>query len=137
VLEIGTGSGYLTALLAKRAQRVISLEINMQLAGQARANLQQANINNAEIRVADGSEGAKADGPFDAIVLGGSVSEVPSTLLEQLKVGGRLIAIVGDDPILSATLFTRTSETQWSQKSLWEGYAARLQGFAEPSRFHF
>lgn len=137
VLEIGTGSGYLTALLAKRAQRVISLEMDMTIAGQATTNLQRAGITNAEVRVADGSEGAKADGPFDAIVLGGAVSEVPSALLEQLKVGGRLIALVGDDLILNATLFTRTSDSDWSSKKLWEGSAQKLQGFPQPSRFHF
>jgi len=137
VLEIGTGSGYLTALLAARAQRVISLERHAELASQARSNLQRAGVTNAEVRVADGSAGAASDGPFDAIVLGGSVSEVPQALLQQLKVKGRLIAIVGQDPVMSATLFTRTGEATWETHTLWDSLAPRLQGFAEPSRFHF
>ncbi|MFY8179662.1 MAG: protein-L-isoaspartate O-methyltransferase family protein, partial [Limnohabitans sp.] len=137
VLEIGTGSGYLAALLAARAQRVISLEVNPELASQARNNLQRAGVTHVDVRVADGSQGAASDGPFDAIVLGGSVAEVPQALLQQLSLQGRLIAIVGQDPIMSATLFTRTGEATWDTQSLWDTYAPRLQGFAEPSRFHF
>jgi protein-L-isoaspartate(D-aspartate) O-methyltransferase len=137
VLDIGTGSGYLAALLAARAERVISLEINPELAQQARQNLQRAGVTNVDVRVADGSQGAAADGPFDAIVLGGSVAEVPKALLEQLKLQGRLIAIVGTEPIMTATLFTRTGEASWTTQALWDTQAPRLQGFAEPSRFHF
>ena len=105
VLEIGTGSGYMTALLAGRAQRVVSLEINPELASNARNNLQRAGITNADVRVADGSTGASGDAPFDAIVLGGSVTEVPQALLQQLKVGGHLLAIVGQDHVMVATLY--------------------------------
>ena len=137
VLEIGTGSGYLTALLADRSQHVVSLEINPQLHGNAHANLQRAGIHNVDVRLADGSAGAVADGPFDAIVLGGSVHEVPPALLQQLKIGGRLIAIVGEEPVMQATLYTRTSESAWDHRELWDTTAPRLMGFPEPSRFHF
>ena len=137
VLEVGTGSGYLTALLAGRAQRVISLEVNPELAATARANLQRAGVTNADVRVADGSQGAAGDAPFDAIVLGGSVAEVPQALLQQLKIGGHLIAIVGTDPVMCTTLLTRTSDANWHSKALWDTTAPRLQGFAEPTRFHF
>ncbi len=137
VLEIGTGSGYLAALLAGRAQRVVSLEINPELASTARSNLQRAGITNVDVRVADGSTGASGDAPFDAIVLGGSVAEVPQALLQQLKVGGHLIAIVGQDPIMVATLYTRTADASWNSKALWDTSAPRLQGFTEPTRFNF
>ncbi len=137
VLEIGTGSGYLAALLAGRAQRVVSLEINPELASNARNNLQRAGITNVDVRVADGSQGAAGDAPFDAIVLGGSVAEVPQSLLKQLKVGGHLIAIVGEGHVMAATLFTRTAEVAWDAKALWDHTAPRLQGFTEPSRFKF
>jgi protein-L-isoaspartate(D-aspartate) O-methyltransferase len=137
VLEIGTGSGYLTALLADRSQHVVSLEINPQLHGNARANLQRAGIHNVDVRLADGSAGAAEDGPFDAIVLGGSVHEVPPALLQQLKIGGRLIAIVGEEPVMQATLYTRSSESAWDHRELWDTSAPRLMGFPEPSRFHF
>ncbi len=136
VLEIGAGSGYLTALLAKRCQRVIALEAVPELAAQAKHNLSQAGIGNAEVRVGDGSR-AVPEGPFDAIVLGGSVSDVPQALLDQLKVGGRLMAIVGQEPVMQATLTTRTGTDQWSSRALWDTVAPRLSGFAEPSRFKF
>ena len=137
VLEIGTGSGYMAALLAGRAQRVVSLEINPELASNARNNLQRAGITNVDVRVADGSNGASGDAPFDAIVLGGSVAEVPQALLQQLAIGGRLLAIVGHDHVMAATLFTRTAEAAWDSKALWDHTAPRLQGFAEPTRFKF
>jgi protein-L-isoaspartate(D-aspartate) O-methyltransferase len=137
VLEIGTGSGYLAALLAGRAQRVVSLEINPELSSNARNNLQRAGITNVDVRVADGSQGAAGDAPFDAIVLGGSVAEVPQSLLQQLNVGGHLIAILGEGHAMTATLFTRTADAAWDTKSLWDHTAPRLQGFTEPSRFKF
>jgi protein-L-isoaspartate(D-aspartate) O-methyltransferase len=137
VLEIGTGSGYLTALLADRSHHVLSLEINPELHTHARANLQRAGITNVDLRLADGSAGAADAGPFDAIVLGGSVHEVPQELLQQLKVDGRLIAIVGEEPVMQATLFTRTGVSAWDQRVLWDTIAPRLLGFTEPSRFHF
>jgi protein-L-isoaspartate(D-aspartate) O-methyltransferase len=137
VLEIGTGSGYLTALLADRSHHVLSLEINPELHALARANLQDAGVSNVELRLVDGSAGAADAGPFDAIVLGGSVHEVPAAILQQLHVGGRLIAIVGQDPVMQATLYTRTSATAWDHRELWDTTAPRLLGFTEPSRFHF
>jgi protein-L-isoaspartate(D-aspartate) O-methyltransferase len=137
VLEIGTGNGYLTALLADRAHHVVSLEINPQLHANAQENLQRAGVFNAELRLGDGSIGASDAGPFDAIVLGGSVYEVPQNLLDQLKVGGRLIAIVGEEPVMRATLLTRMSASAWDGRELWDTAAPRLLGFTQPSRFHF
>jgi protein-L-isoaspartate(D-aspartate) O-methyltransferase len=100
VLEVGAGSGYMAALLAHRAQRVVSVEIEPELARMARANLQKAGIHNVEVLELDAAKGVKGDGPFDVIVLSGSVAEVPQVLLAQLKVGGRLIGIVGDEPAM-------------------------------------
>jgi len=137
VLEIGTGSGYLTALLADRSHHVVSLEINSELHAKACANLQSAGISNVDLRMADGYAGASDAGPFDAIVLGGSVYEVPQVLLDQLKVGGRLIAIVGEEPVMQATLHIRTSASAWDHKALWDTTAPRLLGFKQPSRFTF
>ncbi len=137
VLEIGTGHGYLTALLAQRCQRVISLEVVPELATQARAHLTQAGVSNAEVRVGNGATEAPPEGPFDAIVLGGSVSEIPQSLLNQLKVGGKLLAIVGEEPVMTATLVTRASAQQWASRALWDTVAPPLAGFAQPSRFKF
>jgi protein-L-isoaspartate(D-aspartate) O-methyltransferase len=107
------------------------------LASTARNNLQRAGVTNVDVRVADGSAGAAGDAPFDAIVLSGSVAEVPQALLQQLKVGGHLLAIVGQDHVMVATLYTRTAEAAWDSKALWDHTAPRLQGFTEPTRFKF
>ena len=137
VLEIGAGSGYMAALLAHRAQRVISLEINADLVAMARSNLQKAGIHNAEVRHGDGAKGAPIEGPFDVIVLSGSVAEVPQTLLAALKVGGRLAAVVGDEPMMRATFVTRVSDTECRTVQPWDTVAPRLVNFAEPSSFVF
>jgi len=137
VLDVGTGSGFMAALLAHQAASVLSLEIDSSLAAQAKANLQKAGATKVTVRHADGSQGAAADGPFDVILLNGSVAEVPATLLQQLTVGGRLAAIVGHEPIMRATVITRNSETGWTTTEPWDCNAPRLSGFAEPSRFKF
>ena len=136
-LDIGTGSGFMAALLAHQAASVLSLEIDAHLAAQAQANLQKAGVTNVVVRTADGNQGAAADGPFDVIVLSGSVAEVPAALLQQLAVGGRLVAIVGDEPMMRATLITRTSESSWTTTEPWDSNAPRLSGFPEHSRFQF
>jgi protein-L-isoaspartate(D-aspartate) O-methyltransferase len=137
VLEIGTGSGFMAALLAHQAAQVLSLEIDATIAAQAQANLQKAGVTNVTVRQADGSQGAAADGPFDVILLSGSVAEVPAALLQQLAVGGRLAAIVGDEPMMRATFISRTSENSWTTTEPWDCNAPRLSGFAEHSRFQF
>ncbi len=145
VLEIGTGSGYMAALLAHRAQKVITLEIEPMLAQTARENLQKAGIYNCEVRIGDGAaELAPAvvgndplQGPFDAIALSGSVAEVPAALLSRLKIGGRLSAIVGFEPMMRATLITRVSENAWHTTQAWDTVTPRLLNFPEPSKFVF
>ncbi|MDP1742760.1 protein-L-isoaspartate O-methyltransferase [Polaromonas sp.] len=145
VLEIGTGSGYMAALLAHRAQQVITLEIDAALAEVARDNLEKAGIYNAEVRTGDGaaklgqavSSSDPLSGPFDVIVLSGSVAEVPPALQAMLKVGGRLSAIVGFEPMMRATLVTRVGETAFRTTQGWDTVAPRLLNFPEPSRFSF
>jgi protein-L-isoaspartate(D-aspartate) O-methyltransferase len=137
VLEIGTGSGFLTALLAHKAQQVLSLEIRPELAAQARENLRHANIMNAEVRQGDGVRGDAAHSPWDLIVLTGSVAEVPKHLLAQLKVGGRLIAVVGQLPVMRAVRVSCKSESTYDSVDLFDLVTDRLEGFGEPSRFNF
>jgi len=137
VLDVGTGSGFMAALLAHQAARVLSLEIDAGLAKQAQANLQKAGVTNVTVRPTDGSQGAAADGPFDVILLNGSVAEVPAALLQQLTIGGRLAAIVGQEPMMRATVITRDSETGWTTTEPWDCNAPRLSGFTEPSHFQF
>ena len=137
VLEIGSGSGYMAALLAQCAARVITLEINSTLVELATANLRQAHVTNAEVREADGVHGLAGEGPFDVILLSGSVAEVPHNLLAQLTVGGRLGAIVGFEPMMRATIITRTGEANFNTVQPWDTMAPRLAHFPEPSRFSF
>ena len=137
VLEVGAGSGYMAALLAHRAQRVVTLEIDAELAALARANLQRAGIHNAEVRHQDGASGLPSDGPFDVILLSGSVAAVPQSLLAQLKIGGRLAAIVGEEPMMRATFTSRLADTQFRTAQPWDTVAPRLRNFPEPSRFSF
>ena len=139
VLEIGTGSGFMAALLAHRALKVTTLECRAELVQTARDNLQRNGLVNArviDVSVAEGTAGRPQDGPFDVILLSGSVSEVPNDLLEQLKPGGRLAAVVGSLPIMRARLYTRVGN-DWSQTDLFDTVAPRLEGFGEPTRFSF
>lgn len=137
VLEVGTGSGYMAALMAHQAASVLSFELDATLAQQARTNLQAAGIHNVEVRQADGSQGAPSDGPFDVIMLSGSVPNVPQVLLNQLSIGGRLLAVVGEDPVMRASVITRTADQQWQTSEPWDTMAPRLQGFPEHNRFSF
>ena len=137
VLEIGAGSGFMAALLAHRSRQVVSLEISEALAHMAQDNLRRAGVMNAVVRCTDGSAGLSGEAPFDAIVLSGSVAAVPQVLLDQLKVGGRLIGIVGDEPVMRARLVRRADASSWSQTDLFDTVAPRLRGFPESERFSF
>jgi len=141
VLEVGSGSGYMAALLASLAQTVVSLEINPLLARMARENLQTAGIQNVDVREADaaanGFSACASQGPFDAIVLSGSVAEVPAALLALLAKGGRLAAIVGFEPMMRATIVTRTGDAAFQTEQPWDTVAPRLRNFPAPSSFRF
>jgi protein-L-isoaspartate(D-aspartate) O-methyltransferase len=137
VLEIGAGSGHMAALLAHRAQHVYSLERRPALARLAAENLRRAGVMNATVREADGARGYAEEAPFDAILLSGSVAAVPDVLLEQLKVGGRLMGIVGEEPVMRATLVTRVGERDYRSVDVFDTVAPRLDGFGEPPRFRF
>jgi protein-L-isoaspartate(D-aspartate) O-methyltransferase len=137
VLEIGAGSGYMAALLSHKAQSVISLDIVPELARLASANLQRAGAANVSVREADGSQGLASEAPFDVIMLSGSVASVPQALLQQLKVGGRLIGTVGSEPVMRAVRITRLAEARFTEADLFDTVLPRLQGFGEPTRFAF
>jgi protein-L-isoaspartate(D-aspartate) O-methyltransferase len=136
VLEIGAGSGFMAALLGHRAQEVISLEIKPSLARMATDNLRRNGLANVTVVQADGAHGYAAEGPFDAILLSGSVAKVPAEFFSQLKPGGRLIAVEGGDPVMEAVRYTQGTEGP-VRTVLFETTATRLVGFPEPTRFHF
>ena len=137
VLEVGAGSGFMACLLAGLGGDVISMELHPALAEQAGENLRRVGVDNARVLQADGSAGLAADGPYDAIVLSGSVAEVPQALLAQLAPGGRLLAIVGQEPVMRARLYTRSADQAFSHVDLFDTLAPRLLNFPEPSRFRF
>ncbi|AGX88660.1 protein-L-isoaspartate O-methyltransferase family protein [Candidatus Symbiobacter mobilis] len=137
VLEIGVGTGFMTAMLARMGSSVLGLEIHPELAAIAEANLRKACIHNVTIRQTDGARGAELDAPFDLIVLGGSVAEVPQVLLNQLKPHGRLIAIVGEEPAMQAQTITRSGNTRWDAITHWETSVPRLLRFPQASPFRF
>ncbi|MFM2341132.1 MAG: hypothetical protein RLZZ592_785 [Pseudomonadota bacterium] len=137
VLEVGTGSGFMAALMAHKAQTVVTYEKRAELASLARENLRHAAIMNVEVRQGDGSNGDAGRGPWDAILLSGSVAEVPAALLQQLKVGGRLVAVVGTEPVMRALRVRRVSEREFVTEVLFDTVAGRLEGFASPSTFSF
>ena len=140
VLEIGTGSGFMAALLGHRAQKVFTLECRPERALTAAQNLKHAGVGNVVVRAvaaAEGARGLPCEAPFDVILLSGSVAEVPPMLLEQLKTGGRLAAIVGDEPVMRARLCTRVGDAAWSSVDLFDTVAPRMDGFETPSPFRF
>jgi protein-L-isoaspartate(D-aspartate) O-methyltransferase len=137
VLEVGTGSGFMAALLAHRARSVLSVELRPELVAMARANLEKAGVRNATVRQEDGADLSAAEGQFEAIVLSGSVIQLPQALMQRLTIGGRLIAIVGEEPSMRAALVTRVSEAEFNTTYPWDANAPRLQNFPEPSRFQF
>ena len=136
VLEIGTGSGFMAALLGHRAQQVYTMETSPSLAASATEKLRRSGVNNVSVIEGDGSQGCPGEAPFDAIVLSGSVARVPAELLEQLKPGGRLVAIEGEEPIMRAVRYTR-EDAGIKREELFDTIAPRLSGFPEAPRFHF
>jgi len=136
-LEVGAGSGFMACLLGHQSRSVTALEIRASLAEMARQSLGRARMSNVEVVQADGSLEAAVSGPFDAILLSGSVALEPEVLKSRLQVGGRLLAIVGQEPVMRAVRITRVAADAWETTVLFDTVAPRLQGFPQPSRFKF
>jgi protein-L-isoaspartate(D-aspartate) O-methyltransferase len=136
-LEIGTGSGYLSALLAQRAAQVYSVEIRASLAELGRGNLARQGIRNVTLEVGDGARGWSQHAPYDAIVLTGSTPVLPRAFLEQLTVGGRLFAVVGEAPAMNARVLTCTAPGAFSTTGLFETVLKPLANCEQPPRFRF
>lgn len=137
VLEIGTGSGYMAALLAARAEHVITVEIRPELAAMAKANLERTGIANVSVEVGNGAEGWSQCRPYDAIVVSGSLPSVPAALLKQLRVGGRLAVVVGEAPAMEAQLITCTGEGIYNTVNLFETVIPALDGAETKESFSF
>ncbi len=137
VLEIGTGTGYMTALLAKLANFVQTVEIREQLAEFAHANLSESRIGNVDIFIGDGAQGWDAGFSPDCIVLSGSVPRLPDFYKNCLAVGGRLVAIVGSEPIMNAVVVQRVDENAWNTTSLFETCLPPLDHVNDEREFEF
>jgi len=137
VLEVGTGSGYLTALLAHRAAEVYSIEIQPALAAFGKANIARHGVDNVTLETGDGARGYRKWGPYDIVVLTGSVPLLPQAVLDSLSPGGRVFAVVGDAPVMTAKLVTCTAPGAFRSIELFETLLAPLVNCERPSRFSF
>lgn len=139
VLEIGTGSGYITALLAHLTQHVYSVEVDSAMITLAQQNLTKINVKNITLIQANGLDGLAEMAPFDVIFVSGSLPVMPEILKRQLATGGRMIVTLGDTPAMSAYLIKRDSENSINKTALFETYLPRLIGYEriEPERFVF
>jgi protein-L-isoaspartate(D-aspartate) O-methyltransferase len=135
VLEIGTGSGFFTACLARLAGEVLSVEQHADLADTARTRLHAANVRNAKVQVAEAVRELDPGRQFDVMIVTGAVHALPQHWRGWIKPGGRLLAIVGTSPAQRATLFTRTDDDVWDEQTLFETDIAYLNHAAPPRRF--
>ncbi|HET7032271.1 MAG TPA: methyltransferase domain-containing protein, partial [Casimicrobiaceae bacterium] len=136
VLEIGTGSGYLTALLARQGARVTSVEINPRLSAEARARLARAGVSSVELAIGDGARGW-GSASYDAIVLTGSTPVLPDAFIEQLAPGGRIFAVVGEPPVMLARHTRLVAPGALAKRILFETVVDPLTNAATPARFEF
>jgi protein-L-isoaspartate(D-aspartate) O-methyltransferase len=141
VLEIGAGSGYMAALLAYKARHVTTVEIDPVLHALAQKNLDAYGVANVSVELGNGAQGwpgnASNGAPYDVIVISGALPVLPDAFLQQLKVGGRIAAIIGEAPVMSAQIVTRTSDTDYVVRKLFETSVPVLQHATTPSHFKF
>lgn len=137
VLEIGTGSGYMAALLAARGRSVKTVEISAELAAFAEQNLAANGVSNVQVVTGDGALGWPEGGPYDVICVSGGLPVMPQEFLEQLKIGGRLAAFVGAAPVMKAQIVTRVDEKQFRVSDIFETLIAPLKNAVHPPRFKF
>ena len=137
VLEIGAGSGFMAALLAAKAEFVYAVEIDPELVDTARSNLKHAGVVNVSVDLGDAAQGWPLYTPYDVIVVSGSMPVLPESLLKQLKIGGRLIAIVGEAPVMQMQLVTRTEEDAFNTVVVLETVVAPLENTAQRDKFVF
>ena len=137
VLEIGAGSGYMAALLACRGDRVVTVEIDPRLKAFAEANLARAGIRNVRVDLGNAADGWTPAGPVDVVIVSGSLPAVPRSILTQIRVGGRIAAIVGDAPAMTFIVVHRTGEDAWKTVPIVETVVKRLREAPHVSRFEF
>lgn len=137
VLEVGTGSGHLTSLLAQLGGHVYSVELDADLKAAAEKKLAAHNISNVTVEQGDAARGWDAHQPYDVVVVTGSLPLLPDSFKEILTIGGRLFAIVGQSPVMEATLVTRLGEETWKTEVLFDADIPPLQNAIQPRQFEF
>ncbi|MGJ7916421.1 protein-L-isoaspartate O-methyltransferase family protein [Massilia sp. LXY-6] len=137
VLEIGTGSAYMAALMAHRAAKVTTVELNPQIKELAEKNLAKAGIGNVSVELGNGAAGWSKGAPYDVIVISGALEVLPEAFLTQVKVGGRIAAIVGEAPAMEFNIVTRTGENSWTTVKVFETNVKYLAGAPAVSHFQF
>ena len=137
VLEIGAGSGYMAALLAHKARHVTTVELSPELHKLAQDNLDKAGVSNVTVELGDGAEGWDKGAPYDVIVISGSLESLPEAFLKQVKVGGRIAAIIGEAPVMTMQVTTRVSDTAFDTVKVFETSAKPLAVTQRASRFTF
>lgn len=137
ILEIGSGSGYMTALLAEKGAHVYSVEIFPELKAMAENNLKAHGIANITLELGDAAQGWPQHGPYDAIVLTASTPALPEAFQNSLSPGGRLFAIVGEDPVMEALIITCVAPGKFTTAKLFETSTASLINALQPARFTF
>jgi protein-L-isoaspartate(D-aspartate) O-methyltransferase len=137
VLEIGAGSGYMAALLAHKGRHVTTVDILLELTAMAESNLANAGVTNVTVQHGNGAQGWANGAPFDVIVISGALEVLPEAFLKQVKVGGRIAAIVGQAPVMTANIITRVSETAYDTVKVFETDVKYLRSAETPSHFEF
>ena len=137
VLEIGTGSGFVTACLAELAKRVVSVELFEELRQEAALKLQDKKVGNAELFLGDVMGGWQPEQAHDVVVVTGSVPEVTEQFKGWVNPGGRMFVITGESPAMEARLLTRLDVSNWAEESLFETDLPRLVNAEPPPEFEF
>ena len=137
VLEVGAGSGYFAALLAAKADWVRTVEIDPVLVNMAHDNLKRYGVENVIVEEGDAIRGWPSNAPYDLIVVSGGVPFIPETLLQQLKVGGRLFAFVGEQHLMTAQLVTCVAEGKYTTESLFENAVPMMRNAPQKNAFSF
>lgn len=136
-LEVGCGTGYVTALLAQTCREVYGVDIHQDFVDTTARNLAALDLNNITLEQGDAAQGWKAHGPYDVIFITGSLPVLPDSFQQSLNRGGRLVAIVGESPVMEVVLITRIGVDEWSQETLFETDIKPLENAPKPQRFVF
>ena len=141
VLEVGAGSGYMAALLAHKARHITTVDIEPALQELARKNLSDYGVTNVDVVLGDAAQGWKGAGkysaPYDVIMISGSLPVLPDAFLQQIKVGGRILAVIGELPVMSALVVTRVSDVGYNTVKVFETNVKPLRNAVQPSHFKF